>query len=383
MNVTKAIAWTRKVLAAVVAVAMLSPIGLAAPSGAAQVETIRTSYLGPEEGETLTSWTERWLDGPVQYIATEEEIRVYGDLDSTVQRLQFIRLFWERRDPTGRDDENVFMDEFVRRVEYANEEFGEGQFASGGRPGWQTAFGRVTLILGAPQFTQRETNLPSALTQRPAVLWRYDERLPEWPTNEMLMFVFQRGRWRLSPPSNFGEPASATTAGRNMERFPQLDEIPNDFIRVSQAINERSLERTVNYNNVVNAVEADVAFSDAEIPFAWTTEFTPGEGDDVEVTLNLVWRMQSLVFHIVDNDFETRMVIQVVVFDDDEPIAEATDQVNFTVPVAELAARADEIVERALSLSVEPGTYELRVALDDHLLGYRSVYSEELVVPRR
>ena len=99
------------------ALGLLIGVVLAGSSEAAQVETIRTSYLGPEEGETLTSWTGRWLDGPVQHIATEEETEIYESLESTTQRLQFIRLFWERRDPTGRDDENAFIDEFVRRVE--------------------------------------------------------------------------------------------------------------------------------------------------------------------------------------------------------------------------------------------------------------------------
>ena len=115
----------RRLFAPSIALALLMGVVLAGSSDATQVETIRTSYLGPEEGETLTSWTGRWLDGPVQYIATEEEAEIYESLGSTTQRLQFIRLFWERRDPTGRDDENAFMDQFVRRVEYANEEFSE------------------------------------------------------------------------------------------------------------------------------------------------------------------------------------------------------------------------------------------------------------------
>ncbi len=379
-----AVVRTRGVLVAAIALALLAPLAWAGSSGAIQVETIRTSYLGPDEGETLTSWTLRWFDGPVQYIATEEEAAIYRGLESTTQRLQFIRLFWERRDPTGRDEENAFVDEFVRRVEYANEEFGEGLLSQGGVPGWQTAFGRVVLIVGPPQRTERQLGFPSSVSQRPVILWGYDARFPEWPTNEMLMFVFQRGRWRLAPPSNFSEPRSASRAGRELERFSLLAEIPNDFIRVTQALNERSLVRTVNYNNVIEAVQADVAFPDADIPFAWTTAFAPGAGDEVVVTLTLSWRMESLVFHVVEEDFETRMVIQVVLFDDDdEPVAETSDQINFTVPVADLPARGDEIVERALSLLVEPGTYRLRIALDDQLLGYRSVYSEDLVVPGR
>ena len=67
--------------------------------------------------------------------------------------------------------------------------------------------------------------------------------------------------------------------------------------------------------------------------------------------------------------------------DDSEPVAETSERVDFVVPIDELESRGDEIVERALSLLVEPGVYQLRVVLDDHLLGYRSVYSEALTVP--
>ena len=166
-----------------------------------------------------------------------------------------------------------------------------------------------------------------------------------------------------------------------MERFNMLREIPNDFLRLTQAMNEKSLVRTVNYNDVINAIEANVAFPDADIPFAWATEFASGTGDEVEVTLNLSWRMESLVFHAFEGNFETRMVIQVVLFNDDsEPVAETSERVDFVVPIDELESRGDEIVERALSLLVEPGVYQLRVVLDDHLLGYRSVYSEALTV---
>jgi GWxTD domain-containing protein len=372
----------RRLFVPAIALALLIGAVLVGSSDAAQVEAIRTSYLGPEEGETLTSWTGRWLDGPVQHIATEEEAEIYEGLGSTTQRLQFIRLFWERRDPTGRDDENAFMDEFVRRVEYANEEFSEGQLASSSVPGWQTPFGRVALVIGPPKRTQRELGLPRSVSQRPVVLWGYDARLPEWPLNEMLMFVFQRGRWRLAPPSNFGEPSSVSSSVRDMERFNMLREIPNDFLRLTQAMNEKTLVRTVNYNDVINAIEANVAFPDADIPFAWTTEFASGSGDGVEVTLNLSWRMESLVFHAFEGNFETRMVIEAVLFNDDsEPVAETSERVDFVVPIDELESRGDEIVERALNLLVEPGVYQLRVVLDDHLLGYRSVYSETLTVP--
>jgi GWxTD domain-containing protein len=368
-----------RVLAGLVAGAAL--VVAAAPVAAQE----RTSYLGPEEGETLTSWTERWLDGPVQYIATEEEIALYGSLASTNQRLQFIRLFWERRDPTYRGPENEFLEEFVRRVEYADEHFSEGQLAAGGLPGWQTAFGRVVLVLGPPDRTRRELGFPTAVSQRPVILWGYDRRLPSpWPNNEMLMFVFQRGRWRLAPPSTLTDPASAETAARELERISSFAEIPNDFLRVTQELIDESLLQTVNYNNVVEAIEAEVAFPDAEIPFAWEASFAPGEGGQTMVTLTLTWRMESLVFHVVDGNYETEMVVYALLsHENGEPVAETSERVDVTVPAADLAARNDELIERTLTLTAAPGTYRLRLSLDDYLLGYRSVYAEDLVVPER
>jgi len=353
-----------------------------APAVAAQE---RTSYLGPEEGETLTSWTERWLDGPVRYIATEEEVARYGALDSTSQRLQFIRIFWERRDPTARGPENEYLAEFVRRVQYADEEYSEGPLSSGGMPGWETAFGRVVLILGPPDRTRRETGFPASYSQRPVLLWGYDRRLPPpWPSNEMLAFVFQRGRWRLAPPSSATEPASASSAARELERAAPFAEIPNDFLRVTAALVEESLAQPVNYNMALEAVGADVAFPTAEIPFGWEASFADGEGSAVQITLELSWRMESLVFHQVESNYETEMVVYALLMNDDgEVVAEAEQRVDVSVPASELAQRNAEIVQRSLTLNAAPGTYRLRLSLDDYLLGYRSVYSEDLVVPSR
>lgn len=374
-------------LPAILAAAALATVVWLALAGVASAtqQPQRTSYLGPEEGETLTSWTERWLDGPVQYIATEEEIAQYEALDSTSQRLAFIRLFWERRDPTARDADNEYLEEFVRRVEYADEEFTDGPLAAGGLPGWQTAFGRVALILGPPDRTRRELGFPTSVSQRPVILWGYDRRLPSpWPSNEMLMFVFQRGRWRLAPPSTLTDPASAETAARELERSTPFAEIPNDFVRVTRTLVEESLVQPVNYNMAVEAVQADVAFPEAEIPFGWEASFAAGEGDNVDVTLELSWRMESLVFHVVDDNYETEMVVTATLADDSgEPVADTSERVEISVPVAELAARNDEVVQRTLSMSVRPGTYSLRLSLDDFLLGYRSVYTESLVVPSR
>ena len=43
----------------------------------------------------------------------------------------------------------------------------------------------------------------------------------------------------------------------------------------------------------------------------------------------------------------------------------------------------DELVERTIMLSAPPGSYSLMLSLDDQLLGFRTVYRNDLVVPQR
>ncbi len=362
-----------------VAAALVTP---AASAGVTQIQE-RGTLIGPNEGETLASWTGRWLDGPVRYITTDEEQDIYGALASTTQRLQFIRMFWERRDPSPRGPENEYLEEFVRRVVYAEEEFGDGQFGDGNNPGWATPFGQVVLVLGPPIRTERELGLPSFISQRPAILWGYDTRIPQWPVNEKLMFVFQRGRWKLYPPSNFNEPPGAASDARDMERVGTLADIPNDFLRAAGAVVQRSLIQSVRYNDVINNIDADVIFPDADIPFAWEASFEPGTGDEVEITVTLTWRMEALVFHTVEQQAQTEMVLYAVLMDDDVPVAENSEHINVTVPAADLASRHDELVDRTITLSARPGSYSLMLSLDDQLLGFRTVYRNDLVVPGR
>lgn len=103
---------------------------------------------GPASDESLAAWTARWMEGPVGSLATSEEKALYGELGNTTERLQFIRLFWERRDPTPRGPENEFLNEFAERVQFANSEYTTSREA-----GWETAFGQVVLMLGPPART--------------------------------------------------------------------------------------------------------------------------------------------------------------------------------------------------------------------------------------
>ena len=339
----------------------------------------RSGLLGPEEGETLTSWTDRWIEGPVQWIAAEEEKELYAALDTVAERLQFIRLFWESRDPTQRDQDNEFLEEFERRVAYANEEFSEGD-----DPGWDTAFGQVVLIVGQPDRTMRTSEgMGSGFSERPLVVWSYDRRIAEWPLMENFIFAYRFRKWRLLPHTEAFPHGDARRAERAWELTSSLDIVPDDFLRVQRVMIQETTLYPANYRGAIDRVRAGVAFPDAEIPFGWEARFAPGDEAGVRrVDVQLSLRMEAFIFHADEGIYRTRMVISAMLLSDDgEPVAETTESIVLEVPLDELAARADEIVDRTISLQAPPGTYTLELVLEDPSLGYRTVYRETLEVP--
>ena len=333
---------------------------------------------GPEEDESLSDWTDRWLEGPTGLIATKEEARIYDELDSVQERLQFIRLFWNRRDPQVRGGRNEFLDEFVERLAYADEHFSEGDKA-----GWQTLFGRVVMVYGPPSRTRRDmTSFPVGFSNRPAVLWTYDKRLPQIPPNENLLFAFRRGRWRLMPPSPIGDTGVAAQA-RALERASDLVVIAGDYQRSFYETIDETLVNPVDYTEAIDRVRSRFVVPKAQIPFSWTARSSvAAAADGAKVDIDLTWRMDTLVFHLVGTNFETDMTIDVQLLRDGVPVATTSERVTVEVPESEMEGRRDEIVRRSVSLEAEPGTYVLELTLLDQILGYRTIYRDDLEVTR-
>ncbi|NKB88713.1 MAG: GWxTD domain-containing protein [Acidobacteria bacterium] len=352
-------------------------------AGFAAVLTLPTAEVsaqglsGPAEGESISAWTERWMDGPVSLIATEDEKSLYGDFDSARQRLQFIRLFWERRDTQFRGPRNEFLDEFEARLGYAEDEFGSDRSS-----GWETVFGQVVLLFGEPARTRREMGLPEGFSDRPAILWSYDDQLPGMEPNEDLLFVFRAGRWKLMPPYPSG-PTGVPESIRAGERQSNVGPaIPADYqMSVNEAI-EDSLINPVDYDTIRDRVDTAVQLPDAQIPFAWTVNTDSAPGEQVEVTIDFTWRLGALIFHLVDEQFVTDMVVDVQLMDEDDIAGTVSERVRIEVPQADMNSRLEETVTRKLTFAAPAGTYNLEILLLDQLLGYRTVYRDNVSIER-
>jgi GWxTD domain-containing protein len=115
-----------------------------------------------QSGQTAASPYLKWLNQDVVYIISDEERAAFEKLTTNDERDQFIKQFWQRRDPKsgaanleqfsqGSESapgasENEFKKEHYRRIAYANKHFR----TASGRPGWQTDRGHMYIVYGPP-----------------------------------------------------------------------------------------------------------------------------------------------------------------------------------------------------------------------------------------
>lgn len=122
----------------------------------------------------------------LKYIATDEEYRQLTTAPAS-KREQLFREFWAKKDPSPSSPTNEKMDEYYRRVKYANEQF------TGYRGGWQSDMGRVYIIFGAPTDIERH---PFDINAKPYEIWYY------YDINRKFVFMDEEGfgDYRLVSP---------------------------------------------------------------------------------------------------------------------------------------------------------------------------------------
>lgn len=96
--------------------------------------------------------------------------------------------YWKEKDPTPDTPENELMNEYFRRINYANENFG-----SSIKDGWRTDMGMVYALFGAPNDVERH---PFDIGSKPYQIWYYFE------INRQFVFVDDTGfgEYRLITP---------------------------------------------------------------------------------------------------------------------------------------------------------------------------------------
>lgn len=188
--------------------------------GRAVVET-QARPLAPVSGR-FVEMGEAALDslfGPLGYVLSERERGVYETLPLEGKRRFFSEAF-RRRDPTPATPENEFEQEFMRRVERANELFGERSAA--GRPGWLTDPGRIYLKYGPPD---EKYGSPVSASGRAWQLWKYTStgsrphRYIFWDESGFENYVLLHTDNRNEPSRPHWETIVGTDAAEEILRF--------------------------------------------------------------------------------------------------------------------------------------------------------------------
>lgn len=114
----------------------------------------------------------------LRYIAPSNDIRAMKKVASSKKKERLFKEFWKKRDPTPKTTENELMDEYYRRVNFANERYGSF------RKGWETARGMIFILFGPPD--DIETNLFSP-DGKAYLKWSY------YVINRTFIFVDRNG----------------------------------------------------------------------------------------------------------------------------------------------------------------------------------------------
>ncbi len=99
-----------------------------------------------------------------RYIATRAEEKAYKKLNVEGKRT-YLKNFWQERDTDPSTTKNEFKEEYYNRIRLANQ-----RFSSPSREGWKTDRGRVLILYGHPDDTQRN---PFGSGTKPYEIWIY------------------------------------------------------------------------------------------------------------------------------------------------------------------------------------------------------------------
>jgi GWxTD domain-containing protein len=134
-------------------------------------------------GKPLSKLLEEWPERYVKWILTKPERDAYRALATDEEKLDFIELFWARRDPDPKTPENEYRREYLERYAFVMKHM------SAGKPGWSTDRGRLYLILGPPHSVQQNPMGRFGL-ERPSEIWTYNNLdIPGFPASFDFQFV--------------------------------------------------------------------------------------------------------------------------------------------------------------------------------------------------
>jgi len=327
--------------------------------------------------DKLDKDSKKWLDD-VAAIILSDEAKTYGELKDRAERVEFERIFWARRDPDLRTDENEVQREFLARKAQADERFG-----GKGTTGSASGCGRLLILLGEPDAMRDDAmgvvlGAPAgAMTQaRSGVerssaneVTRNPTRQPQiWTYKDRRDVSFKGGEAQISIDSRCGLHPSVTA---------NLDRIAAGRIANPGLTYKVSAGRITRLADLLpKPTPAQEMLSGSRQDFALAGQFGYWRADGPTAVIGLV-RVDAAGLSVKDagGTKTAELTVAAHAVTDDGRVA-AVDERRVTAPVQEAGT-----VLATYRLFVKPGHYTLKYGVLDEKTGRGAVGSAAADLP--
>lgn len=147
------------------------------------------AFLAEQERKVYKEFDDAALQNyfnQIAYIATDQEKKVFKELNMTGKR-EFLVRFWADRDPNPDTPGNEFKEDYIQRLLKTKIHFSSAEV-----DGWKTDRGRILLTYGTPDFIEREPALPA---QNANEVWHYENL--QGPCIFVFIDMDENGKFRL------------------------------------------------------------------------------------------------------------------------------------------------------------------------------------------
>ncbi len=132
-----------------------------------QTKAVRKDLRFVAGGQTYDGLPVDDMIGPLIYVTDADDWKKLINASAAEQDSVF-KAFWETRNPSPGSPENELFNEFYKRVDLTNRNFGYSR-----KDGWKTDRGRVFIVFGPPDRLERSS--PSTYSQGEYEVWYYEE----------------------------------------------------------------------------------------------------------------------------------------------------------------------------------------------------------------
>lgn len=321
----------------------------------------------------IDSYIKTWREKIARYLITKEEQKIFKKLKTREEKLQFIKFFWDRRDPNPKTPRNEFREEILRRIAYTDKAFRIGK-----RPGWKTPMGHLYIVFGPPSEVQQ--GMTADL--RKYLAWTY-YRTPGdvLPMHYTVVFIDYSGNgdYRVADLSYMGEMYSHWVSEQihNPAGSPYL---PPTLINAIEKIKKKMIvNKEMKFEPSKGKLREKRTLTKGSLPFVLRVDYFLGLDGKTDVLFWAGFRVKDLLYEEKGKTLSPKIEIEASL--SGEGGAKTKKDISFKIDKEEIKKIPEERLPFFVVLSVPPGEYTMDFSACDLISGGKGAIERKLTIP--